>query len=78
MEKEKLVEGSNGSSPFDLMIVVMMPYPSGNGLHAGHWYNYSIIDSYCRYKRYIGKKVFQPFSYDAFGLPAENYAKQVG
>lgn len=59
-------------------IVVMFPYPSGSGLHCGHWYNYAIMDSYCRYQRFIGNDVFQPFGYDAFGLPAENYAKQVG
>ncbi len=63
----------------DKYVVVMFPYPSGgSGLHVGHWYNYAIIDSYCRYQRYIGNNVFQPFGYDAFGLPAENYAKQVG
>ena len=62
----------------DLNITVMFPYPSGNGLHIGHFYNYAIIDSYCRYKRYLGYKVFQPFGYDSFGLPAENYAKQIG
>lgn len=56
----------------------MFPYPSGSGLHCGHWYNYAIVDSYCRYQRFIGNKVFQPFGYDAFGLPAENYAKQIG
>ena len=61
-----------------MSVVVMFPYPSGGGLHAGHWYNYAIIDSYCRYKRYIGYEVFQPFGYDSFGLPAENYAKKVG
>src|SRR5690606_7871936 len=52
--------------------------PSGDGLHIGHFYNYAIIDSYCRYKRYRGVDVFQPFGYDAFGLPAENYARKVG
>jgi len=62
----------------DKNIVVMFPYPSGSGLHCGHWYNYAIIDSYCRYQRFIGNNVFQPFGYDAFGLPAENYAKQIG
>ena len=61
-----------------LNVTVMFPYPSGSGLHCGHWYNYALIDSYCRYKRYIGEDVFQPFGYDSFGLPAENYAKQVG
>jgi leucyl-tRNA synthetase len=59
-------------------ISVMFPYPSGSGLHCGHWYNYAIMDSYCRYQKFIGNDVFQPFGYDAFGLPAENYAKQVG
>ena len=59
-------------------IVVMFPYPSGSGLHCGHWYNYAIMDSYCRYKKFMGVNVFQPFGYDAFGLPAENHAKQVG
>ena len=59
-------------------ICVMFPYPSGAGLHLGHVYNYAIIDSYCKWHRYKGKTVFQPFGYDAFGLPAENYAKEIG
>ena len=59
-------------------ITAMFPYPSGDGLHIGHFYNYAITDSYCRYRRHIGKKVFQPFGYDAFGLPAENYALKIG
>jgi leucyl-tRNA synthetase len=59
-------------------IVVMFPYPSGSGLHCGHWYNYAIMDSYCRYLKHKGIKVFQPFGYDSFGLPAENYAKKIG
>ena len=59
-------------------ITVMFPYPSGDGLHIGHVYNYAIMDSYCRYQRYRGVSTFQPFGYDAFGLPAENYAKKVG
>jgi leucyl-tRNA synthetase len=56
----------------------MFPYPSGSGLHLGHFYNYAIMDSYCRFLRYDGQEVFQPFGYDAFGLPAENYARQIG
>lgn len=62
----------------DKNIVVMFPYPSGAGLHLGHYYNYAIIDSYCRWLRYNGNDVRQPFGYDAFGLPAENYAKKIG
>ena len=57
-------------------ICVMFPYPSGDGLHVGHVYNYAIIDSYCKWRRYNGIDVFQPFGYDSFGLPAENYAKK--
>lgn len=59
-------------------ITVMFPYPSGTGLHIGHWYNYAIVDSYCKLQRYLGHEVYQPFGYDAFGLPAENYARSVG
>ncbi len=58
--------------------LVMFPYPSGNGLHVGHYYNYALVDSYARWKRYKGVKVFQPFGYDSFGLPAEMYAEKVG
>lgn len=57
--------------------VVMFPYPSGAGLHLGHFYNYAIIDSYCRWLKFKGQEVFQPFGYDAFGLPAENYARSI-
>lgn len=59
-------------------VCVMFPYPSGSGLHIGHTYNYAIVDSYCRYFRAQGRTVFQPFGYDAFGLPAENYARSIG
>ncbi|MGU7705411.1 class I tRNA ligase family protein, partial [Escherichia coli] len=59
-------------------VCVMFPYPSGAGLHLGHYYNYAVPDSYCRWLRHKGQEVFQPFGYDAFGLPAENYAKSVG
>jgi cysteinyl-tRNA synthetase len=62
----------------NINITVMFPYPSGEGLHIGHYFNYAIMDSYCRYKRYLGYNVFQPIGYDSFGLPAENYARKVG
>lgn len=62
----------------DYYCCVMFPYPSGAGLHLGHYYNYAVMDSYARWLRYRGQKVFLPFGYDAFGLPAENYAKSIG
>lgn len=62
----------------DFYCTVMFPYPSGAGLHLGHYYNYAIMDSYCRWLRHRGQTVFQPFGYDAFGLPAENYAREIG
>jgi leucyl-tRNA synthetase len=59
-------------------ITVMAPYPSGSSLHCGHYYNYAIVDSYCKIQKYQGHEVFQPFSYDSFGLPTENYAIKIG
>lgn len=58
--------------------LVMFPYPSGSGLHVGHAYNYAVMDSYNRWKNFKGIETFQPFGYDAFGLPAENYARKHG
>jgi leucyl-tRNA synthetase len=55
-------------------VCVMFPYPSAASLHVGHYYNYALVDSYCRWLRSNGEEVFQPFGYDAFGLPAEQYA----
>ncbi len=58
--------------------LVMFPYPSGDKLHLGHWYNFGIADSAFRYKKMQGLNVFAPFGYDSFGLPAENYAIKTG
>ena len=54
------------------------PYPSGEGLHVGHFYTYSGADTYGRYQRMTGHDVFQPMGFDAFGIHGENYALKIG
>lgn len=61
-----------------LYTLEMFSYPSGSKLHAGHWFNYGPVDSWARMKRMQGFNVFQPMGFDAFGLPAENYAIKTG
>lgn len=56
----------------------MFSYPSAAKLHVGHWYNYGPTDSFARYKKMKGYEIFQPMGFDAFGLPAENYAIKTG
>ena len=62
----------NGSEKF--YSLTMFSYPSGSNLHIGHWYNYGPAETVARYKKMRGYNVFQPQGFDAFGLPAENFA----
>ena len=68
----------NGKKKEKYYCLDMFPYPSGNGLHVGHWRGYVISDVWSRYKLQQGYYIIHPMGWDAFGLPAENYAIKMG
>jgi leucyl-tRNA synthetase len=77
-EERRLYETDMSRTANKLYVLVMFLYPSADRLHIGHWYNYGPTDTFARFKRMQGYNVFEPIGYDAFGLPAENYAIKMG
>ena len=77
-EKHKTFKANVDSDKEKLYVLDMFPYPSGSGLHVGHPLGYTATDIYSRFKRLQGYNVLHPMGWDAFGLPAEQYAIKTG
>ena len=77
-KKKDLYKYDPDSKKEKIYTMEMFSYPSGAKLHLGHWFNFGPADSYARLKKMQGYNVFHPMGFDAFGLPAENYAIKTG
>jgi leucyl-tRNA synthetase len=77
-EEQAVYKVQENSSKPKCYVLDMFPYPSGAGLHVGHPLGYIATDIYSRFKRHMGYSVLHPMGFDAFGLPAEQYAIETG
>ena len=77
-EQESRYRAVDNDAKTKLYVSGMFPYPSGSGLHSGHAFSYTIVDTVARFYRAHGYNVLNPMGWDTFGLPAENYAIKTG
>ena len=77
-DEQKIYQADLNSSKPKYIAMSMFNYPSGAGIHIGHAMNYTISDVKARFKRQLGHESYHPIGWDAFGLPAENYAIKAG